>query len=237
MTRRRSKKEFDYWGVAAIGDYEYDDGMDKWEEIQEAFKSSDEINLKRSHGDVRNVGAVKYWDLDKTNKTVSIGFNKADMDEDIKFDEINQVSIEYQTLGDKITGVNHIAIGNSFKQKCPLKVCNITKQRGDEPDTVPDAVDVPDEIEEVEVPEEQPGSEEEEISNKILMEEIKLLKKQIEEMSKVEDEPESDPAADVDVEETDKKIKLGFQEKIKHDLPSTDNKPKTGFTKWNWHGN
>jgi len=231
MTRRRSyKKEFDYWGVAAIGDYQYDDGLDKWEEIQEAFKKLDEITLKRSHGDVMDVGSIKYWDLDKTNKKVYIGFNKEDVGEDIKFDEINQVSIEYKTEGDKITGVNHIAVGNSFKQKCPLKVCNITKQRGDEPDTTTDVVDEP-EVEEEVVPEEPIESEPEEKSElELIKEQNELLKKQIEEMSKVKNEPE--PKPDVEGDKEDKKLKLGFQEKLKHDLPSSENKPKTGFTKW-----
>ncbi len=232
MTRRRSyAKEFDYYGVAAIGDYEYDDGFDKWDEIREAFKNSEEIILKRSHGDVRNVGTVKYWDLDKTNKKVFIGFNKEDLEEGIEFDKINQVSIEYETLGDKIIKVNHICIGNTFEQKCPKKVCNITKQRGDEPDTEVDPVTVPDEKEKV-VPAEPEGSEQvEEISNTILMEEMKLLKKQIESMSKAKEEPKTDPEGKVD---EDKKLKLGFQEKLKHELPGEENtkRPNTGFTKW-----
>jgi len=238
MKRQRSyNKEFDYWGIAAIGDYQYDDGFDKWEEISDAFKKSDEIILRRSHGDVRDVGIIKHWDLDKGNKKVYIGFNRDDIAKDIKFDEINQVSIEYETLGEKIVGVNHIAIGNTFKQKCPLKVCNITKQRGDEPDTTTDVVDEPDEIEEPEVPEETTESETEEKSElEVIKEQNELLKKQIEEMSKttVESEPEPPAEGDEEIEKQDKKPKLGFKDKLKHDLPSKKEEPEEGITPWKY---
>jgi len=242
MTRQRSfDKRFDYDGIAAIGDYQYDDGFDKWEEIKEAFKKvEDKIPLKRSHGDIRDVGFIKHWDLDKTNKTLYVGWNKEDMVEDIEFkDDKFKVSIEYETLGEKIIGVNHIAVGNTFKQKCPLKICNITnnmKQRGDEPDTTTDVVIEPDEIEEPVVPEETTESEPDEIAlNTVLTKEIELLKKQVEELSKVKAQPEPEPVEEVDEEvETkikDKKLKLGFKDKLKHEIPTRE-KPTGEYSWW-----
>ncbi|KKN41723.1 hypothetical protein LCGC14_0720410 [marine sediment metagenome] len=240
MARRRSyAQEFDYNGVAAV-EAEYDDGFDSWDEIAEAFKKSDEIILKRSHGDVRNVGIIKHWDLDKTNKKVYIGFNKEDVDEDIKFDEINNVSIEYETLKGKIVGVNHICVGNTFQQKCKKDVCSILKkQRGDEPTTEPDTtVEEPDVEEEV-IPDEEPegseNEEKEEISNKILLDEIKLLKTQIEEKSKAKDKLEPEP----EDKEDKKKLKLGFQDKLKHELPSKENEAENAglSRKWNFINN
>lgn len=240
MTRRRSYvKEFDYYGVAAI-EAEYNDGFDSWEEISDAFKKYEEINLKRSHNDVRVVGKLKHWDLDKTNKKAYIGINKGDLDDDVEFDKINSVSIEYVTEKDKIIGIDHICIGNNFVQKCPEDVCNIVRQRGDEPDTTTDVVDEPDEIEEPTAPEEVVESDEDEISTKILKEEIELLKKQIEELSKVKDEPETEPAGEEDEEEKqDKKIKLGFQKQLKHELPTEKDDPKSGLLsrKWNFINN
>ena len=233
MTRRRSyAKEFDYYGVAAI-EAEYEDGFDSWEEISEAFKKSDNIVLKRSHGDVRNVGTVKHWDLDKINKKAYIGFNREDVEEDMEFDELNQVSIEYETLKGKIVGINHICIGNTFEQKCPKDVCNIVKQRGDEPDTTTDVVDVPDENEEPEVPEETPESEPEEKSElDLIKEQNELLKKQIKELSKVEAQPEPEPEVEEDEEEEqEEKIKLGFQKQLKHDLPTDKADIEEGY-KW-----
>ncbi|KKN03483.1 hypothetical protein LCGC14_1107250 [marine sediment metagenome] len=236
--RRAYAADFDFWGVGALGDVEYEDGFDKWDDIKEVFKNIKEEGRKvpvlRSHGDVRTVGHVGYHELDKCNKKVYIGFNQDELEKDIKLDALNGVSVEWITDNDnKIIDISHWAIGNTFKPMCEKDKCNImqTKQRGDEPDTEVDPVTVPDEKEKV-VPAEPEGSEQvEEISNTILMEEMKLLKKQIESMSKAKEEPKTDPEGKVD---EDKKLKLGFQEKLKHELPGEEStkRPNTGFTKW-----
>ncbi|MFX1371340.1 MAG: hypothetical protein ACFFCE_05725 [Promethearchaeota archaeon] len=244
-------RKFDYSGVAALGDYKPDDFYDKWEEIEVALKSrgNTPIPIKRSHGDVREqVGSIKYWDLDKRNKLLYVGWNQEDLDEGIKLhsnkDGDFNVSIEYEIQDNKIIGINHIAVGN-FDQKCPLKVCNITKRdRGDEPSAGPDIVDGQntDNNEEPEDPQEseennkednsEENNEEQEITSKILLEEINLLKKQLEELSKAKDKPEPKPEEEGDEEEKEKqKIKLGFQDKMKHDLP-TDKETSKVFTEW-----
>ena len=233
----RSKKDFDYDGIAAVGDYQYDDAYDKLEEIDAALKkrNKEPIPIKRSHGDVReNIGLIKYWDLDKKNKTLYVGWNREDLDKDIKLESDNgkfQVSIEYETEGKKIVGVNHIAVGENLNQKCPLRMCNIVnhiRDRSEEPPAEPDAEGGQD-TEKVEVPEEPQGSEQEqeqEIPTKILLEKIELLTKQVEELSKAKDKPESNPEEKEGIKE---KPKLGFQEKHKHELPSGE-KPKKVFT-------
>ena len=250
MTKRRRSyavEKIDYYGIVAE-EAKYDDGFDKWEDMVFAFKNTDKILIKRSHGDSReSVGFTTKWDLDNKNKNVTIYINKENLDEDIEFDEHNQVSVEWEMCKDdknKIIGINHICIGNTFKQKCNIDVCNIVKQRGDEPITVPDAVDEPDE-KEIPAPDEQEGSEEtieveeeisqtEEITNKILLDEVNLLKEQIQILSKAKEEPKSDPES-----EADKKPKLGFKDKMKHDIPTTETekKSKTGFSKWNFINN
>ncbi len=224
MKRRRAIKEYDYYGVAAIGDVQYDDGFDKWEEIQEAFKLNKEIPIKRTHDDVRNVGSIKYWDLDKANKKVYIGFDKEDVDQDIKFDTINQVSIEYETIDDKIVGVNHVAIGNLFKPKCKKEVCNVM-QRSEKPEGETETPAVPDEVKDP-APEEQEKSEDTEVK-----EQLKLLQKQVEDLSKPPVKAE-EQKPDVEEDKKNDKITLKVREQVKHELPSDENKPKLGFTPW-----
>lgn len=243
MTKRRRSyalQKFDYSGIVAE-EANYDDGFDKWEDMVFAFKGKDKILINRSHGDRKLLGFTTKWDLDSKNKNITIYFNKEDLDEDVEFDKINNVSVEWEMCPDdpnKIIGINHISIGK-FKQKCKEEVCNITKQRGDEPDTTTDVVPEPDEIEEPEVPEETTESDIEEKSElELIKEQNELLKEQIEEMSKVKAQPEPEPEEEEDEEEEikqDKKIKLGFQDKLKHKLPTEEkDKVKTGFTKWKW---
>lgn len=247
MTRRRSYKQFDYYGVAAI-EAEYDDGFDSWEEIEGAFKKYKEINIKRSHDDVRIIGKIKNWDLDKTNRKAYVGINKTDLDDDIELSEINSVSIEYLTEGNKIVGIDHICIGNSFKPKCKKELCNITKQRGDEPDTEIDPVEEPDEIEVV--IDEPNGSEEDTVDDEEIDElaklnkEVEILRKQLEEQSKAKDKPEDEPDAseedeveDDDESEEEKKLKLtGFQKDKQHKIPTGEDIISETFSSWKYMG-
>jgi len=210
LSRSRSyQQDFDYWGIAALGDVQYDDGFDSWNEITAAFKSSEKIPIVRNHNDEHEIGFLSYWELDKCNKKVYIGFNKDDVSVELAL--FNNVSPEWEIDEEgHIIGVNHIAIGNSFNPKCETEVCNIMKKQRSEPAEGQEE----EPVEEPEAPTTEEVEEESEVE--ILKKQVALLKKELETLKPPEEE-KSEPA--------EEDVKLEPKKDVQHELQGEEVKP------------
>lgn len=145
-----------YNGVIAQGDIEYPDGFDSWEDIEKVFKENKEVNVVRDHdNDTRVIGVLKNFNIDQKNKLIGINFDGNDIEEG-ELDEYMQVSPEWKVDEDgRIVGINHIAIGNSFKQLCSEKVCGITKTPEESTSVDDSTTEIPDESKDIALLEEK----------------------------------------------------------------------------------
>jgi len=221
-TRERGYKiDFDYYGIGAIGDVRYDDGFDRWDDIQMVMKGKRDLGqsipIKKTHNSKEPIGDLKYWELDKCNKKVYVGFNNDDIDG--KLDTFNNVSPQWiiDERG-RIVDIDHFAIGNSFKQKCDDGVCGIKAvNRGEEP-----VAEVPEEPKEPTITE--------------LQAQIKELRAQLTKLSSSEEEDddsqeaddgESDDNADTTEEEPEKEEEDEKEEEEEAQKPKKKPKKKS----------
>lgn len=116
-----------YSGVAAVGDVEYGDEFDKWEDIKRVIGKLDvPVPLVREHKDALSVfGVCRQFGLDDKNKQLSIQVSEHDIDGAL--DDENAVSPRWIKNEDgRIIDIEHIAVGR-FEPLCPKNICNIKK--------------------------------------------------------------------------------------------------------------
>lgn len=194
---------FDYKGTAALGDVEYEDGFDKWDDIKSALNGMDSVPIKVNHNSKDVIGVCKHWDFDEREKKLNIGLNRDDLE--IGIDAVNNVSPQYEVdENGKITKVNHFAIGNTFKPFC--EVCKVIKNRGEEMEEEQEEVEEPSEMEKLQ-------AQVEELRKKNLEYEKQLIEKDNEAYKRI--------LADLE----DNSLDLSPNEEVEQDL---ETKPKGG---------
>lgn len=180
MNKKRNRSysvemDYDYFGVGALGDKQYDDGYDKWDDIRDVFDDSGlDVPIRRNHEDPEVIGTIRKFMLDHGKKQVYVAFNEDDLYSGIEIEDFNGVSPTWVVdEEDKIVGIDHFAVGNGFYPKCPNNTCNVTRKRGFskliDNETKPDSVES-----EEKVPTEEVVEDKEKIE----------LKKQVEELEK-----------------------------------------------------
>lgn len=124
--RERSMRQ-DWLAVIAEGDITYSDGItDNWDEICHAISGADnDVPIVRNHGYEGQISKISDFQLDQVNKLVKARFNAP-------ISQNDAVSVAWKEENGHIVGIDHVAIGN-FTPECPQNICNITRNRSQDP--------------------------------------------------------------------------------------------------------
>ena len=117
---------FDYNGVIAQGDVWYGEEWDDWNDMKKVFEQQGlDVPIVEKHSDTEFVGKIQSFMIDNGRKQIRVGFNEENMVSGYEIQEFSGVSPRWITEGNKIVGIEHIAISNDFEPLCAKDLCSI----------------------------------------------------------------------------------------------------------------